>query len=63
MSQAINSRQEDLADRLVDGRLEVRAAIADYVRRVLTEFAEEVVSVTLYGSQVRGEAGVESDID
>lgn len=38
MSQVLKSGQEDLADRLADGRLEVRAAIADYVRRVVNEF-------------------------
>lgn len=44
-------------------RPEVRAAITAYVHRVMTEYTEEVVSITLYGSQARGEASVESDID
>jgi predicted nucleotidyltransferase len=35
--------------------------MAEYVRRVSTGLAEAVVSITLYGSQARGEA--ESDID
>ena len=39
------------------------AAIGDYVRRVSTDLADVVVSITLYGSQARGEAEVESDID
>ena len=39
------------------------AAIGDYVRRVSTDLADVVVSITLYGSQARGEAGAESDID
>ena len=39
------------------------AAIGDYVRRVSTNLADAVVSITLYGSQARGEAEVESDID
>jgi tRNA nucleotidyltransferase (CCA-adding enzyme) len=41
----------------------IRAAIEDYVRRVSTDLADAVVSITLYGSQARGEAGTESDID
>ena len=40
-----------------------RAAIRDYVRRVSTDLADAVVSIMLYGSQARGEAGAESDID
>jgi predicted nucleotidyltransferase len=41
----------------------IQAAIEDYVRRVSTDLADAVVSITLYGSQARGEAGAESDID
>jgi predicted nucleotidyltransferase len=41
----------------------VRAAIADYVRRLTTEYANEVISIILYGSQARGDAEDESDID
>ena len=41
----------------------IQAAIADYVQRLATHYADQVLSVTLYGSQARGEAGVESDID
>lgn len=44
-------------------RPEVRAAIEAYLRRVIGAFANEVASVTLYGSQARGEAEAESDID
>lgn len=44
-------------------RPEVRAAIAAYVRRAVAEYANELASIILYGSQVRGEADVESDID
>ena len=39
------------------------AALGEYVRRVSTDLADAVVSITLYGSQARGEAGAESDID
>ena len=41
----------------------VRTAIAEYIRRVAEEFGDEVVSITLYGSQARGDAEPESDID
>lgn len=40
-----------------------RAAIAAYVHRIAADYADEVASVTLYGSQARGDAGSESDID
>lgn len=45
------------------GPPEVRAAITDYVQKISTEYADEVLSVTLYGSQARGKGGVDSDID
>jgi predicted nucleotidyltransferase len=48
---------------LPDSRPEVQAAIAAYVRQVATDYANEVLSITLYGSQARGEASPESDID
>ncbi len=44
-------------------RPEVQAALMAYVQRVAAEYAEEIVSITLYGSQARGEATEESDID
>ena len=44
-------------------RPEVQAAIAAYVQQVVTNYADEVVSIILYGSQARGEADTESDID
>ena len=40
---------------------QAQAAIADYVRRVSTDLASGAVSITLYGSQARGEADAESD--
>lgn len=39
------------------------AAIAAYVQRIASDYADEVASVILYGSQARGDAGSESDID
>ncbi len=39
------------------------AALGEYVRRVSTDLVDAVVSITLYGSQARGEAEAESDID
>ena len=55
--------EHNLRTVLPDSRPEVQAAITDYVRRVATDYANEVLSITLYGSQARGEAGAESDID
>ena len=55
--------ERDLRTLLPASRPEVRAAIAAYVRRVATDYAGEVLSITLYGSQARGEADAESDID
>ena len=55
--------ERDLDTLLPGRRPEVRAAIAAYVRRVAADYAAEVLSITLYGSQARGEADAESDID
>jgi len=55
--------EHDLGTILPNSRPEVRAAIAAYVRRVATGYANEVLSIILYGSQARGEANPESDID
>ena len=41
----------------------VRVAIAAYVSRIAADYADDVAFVTLYGSQARGDAGSESDID
>ena len=59
--QALSER--DLNTMLPGSRPQVRAAIAAYVRRVVADYAGEVLSITLYGSQARGEADAESDID
>lgn len=55
--------EHDLRTVLPDSRPDVRTAIAAYVHRVATDYANEVLSITLYGSQARGEASAESDID
>lgn len=55
--------EHDLRVKLQDSWPEVRTAIAAYVQRVSTDYADEVLSITLYGSQARGEASAESDID
>jgi UTP:GlnB (protein PII) uridylyltransferase len=54
---------DNLRTKLQRCRPRVRAAIAAYVQRVATDHADEVLSITLYGSQARGEASAESDID
>lgn len=55
--------EDILRTTLPRSRPQVRAAIVAYVRRVATDYANEVLSITLYGSQARGEAFPESDID
>jgi predicted nucleotidyltransferase len=44
-------------------RPEVQAVVAAYVERTSADYADEVLSITLYGSQARGEASTGSDID
>jgi predicted nucleotidyltransferase len=48
---------------LSGSRSDIQAAIAAYVQQVANDFADKVLSITLYGSQARGEASAESDID
>jgi uncharacterized protein len=55
--------EHELSDLLGIERAEVTAAIAAYVQQVTSRFPQEIISITLYGSQARGEAGPESDID
>jgi len=40
-----------------------RAALADFLARLREQYADEVVSVRLFGSRARGEGGPESDLD
>lgn len=47
----------------MDGKQDINAVIAAYVKRVVAEYADHLVSITLYGSQARGDALPESDID
>ena len=53
----------ELRTKLSICRPAVRAAIAAYIQKVAVEHASEVVCITLYGSQARGESSEESDID
>jgi len=41
----------------------VKAALTAYVARAARLYPDEVLSITLYGSQARGDAKNESDID
>ena len=41
----------------------VEGAVNAYLSRLVADHHDEVLSVTLYGSQARGEAEIESDID
>lgn len=56
-------KEHDLEVLLPDCRPAVLAAVQDYVRKAVMAHGDEVLSVTLYGSQARGDANVESDID
>jgi predicted nucleotidyltransferase len=40
-----------------------RAALGDFLARLREQYADEVVSVRLFGSRARGEGGPESDLD
>jgi predicted nucleotidyltransferase len=44
-------------------RPQVRQALVAYLTRIAQAYPDLVVSVTLYGSQARGESQAESDID
>lgn len=44
-------------------RTAAQAALAAYVERVARLYPDDVLSVTLYGSQARGDAKIESDMD
>jgi predicted nucleotidyltransferase len=59
----MDKRAIGLRMELLSSRPKIKAAIADYVQRVATDYADEVLSITLYGSQARREASAESDID
>ncbi len=59
----MDKRAMGLRMELLSSRPKIKAAIADYVQRVATDYADEVLSITLYGSQARREASAESDID
>ena len=41
----------------------VKTAITAYVTRAVRLYPDEILSITLYGSQARGDAKAESDID
>ena len=40
----------------------VKTALAAYVTRAVRLYPDEILSITLYGSQARGDAKTESDI-
>lgn len=55
--------EPDLESKLPAIRPVVRAAISTYVRRAEAKYGDELDSITLYGSQARGDASLDSDID
>lgn len=42
---------------------QVQRTLSDYVQQVTTHYPQDLLSITLYGSQARGDAHPESDID
>jgi predicted nucleotidyltransferase len=56
-------KEHDLEVLLPDCRPAVLAAVQDYVRKVVGLHGGGVLSIVLYGSQARGDASIESDID
>ncbi len=40
-----------------------RAAVTEYIARIRSRFPDRVLDVILFGSKVRGDADIESDID
>jgi predicted nucleotidyltransferase len=56
-------KEHDLEVLLPDCRPAVLAVVQDYVRKAVMLYGDEVLSITLYGSQARGDASIESDID
>ena len=49
--------------RVQSRRTAVKTALAAYVTRAVRLYPDEILSITLYGSQARGDAKTESDID
>lgn len=56
-------KTHDLEALLPDCRPAVLTVLQDYVGKVVTLHGDQVLSITLYGSQARGDGSVESDID
>ncbi len=42
---------------------QVQRMLSDYVQKMTTHYPQDLLSITLYGSQARGDAHPESDID
>ena len=50
-------------NRLITPSKQVQRTLSDYVEQVTTRYPQDVLSITLYGSQARGDAHPETDID
>jgi len=47
----------------IDMSEELKSLLLDFKERIMHFFSEEVVSITLFGSQARGNAKEDSDVD
>jgi predicted nucleotidyltransferase len=49
--------------KLLEAKPDVKAALSTYLQRAVGEYGDDLISITLYGSQARGDAEPDSDID
>ncbi len=59
----MSSVTSDLPAKLAHLTPPERAALGEFLARLREQYADEVVSVRLFGSRARGEGGPESDLD
>jgi predicted nucleotidyltransferase len=63
MGNTVTLDDHNLRTYIPGSRPQVQAAIVAHVQQVAAHYGDDVLSITLYGSQARGDAHEESDID